>query len=179
MGTSRIIECLLFKRFSILINDFNLTANDLTTLPREKIIEVLEARNHPDVRSKMLNKNKISLEEHLEFIENLFADSTSRQFMIRQDDDFVGVVNFKDIDWANKSASFGIYANLLRKVSTAGDKLMVAADLIIKKIGLSSISLMVESDNFKAQKLYEKWGYEVVGSEKVNGLSYINYEKIH
>ena len=83
------------------------------------------------------------------------------------------------IDWANKSASFGIYANLLRKVSTAGDKLMVAADLIIKKIGLSSISLMVESDNFKAQKLYEKWGYEVVGSEKVNGLSYINYEKIH
>jgi len=179
MGASRVIECLLFKRFSILINDFNLTANDLTTLPREKIIEVLEARNHPDVRSKMLNKNIISLEEHLAFVENLLADSTSRQFMIRQDDDFVGVVNFKDIDWVNKSASFGIYANLLRKVSMAGDKLMIAADFIIKKIGLSSISLMVESGNFKAQNLYEKWGYEVVGSEKVNGLPYINFEKIH
>jgi len=179
MGASRVIDCLLFKRFSILINGFNLTANDLTTLPRDKIIEVLEARNHPDVRSKMLNKNIISLEEHLAFVENLLADSTSRQYMIRQDEDFVGVVNFKDIDWVNKSASFGIYANLLRKVSTAGDKLMIAAEFIIKKIGLSSISLMVESGNFTAQNLYEKWGYEVVGSEKVNGLPYINYEKLH
>jgi len=179
MGASRVIECLLFKRFNILINDFNLTANDLSTLPREKIIEVLEARNHPDVRSKMLNKNIISLEEHLAFVENLLADNNSRQFMIRQDDDFVGVVNFKDIDWVNKSATFGIYANLLRKVSMAGDKLMIAADFIIKKIGLISISLRVESGNFKAQNLYEKWGYEVVGSEKVNGLRFINYEKIH
>jgi len=115
----------------------------------------------------------------LAFVENLLADNNSRQFMIRQDDDFVGVVNFKDIDWVNKSATFGIYANLLRKVSTAGDKLMIAADFIIKKIGLISISLRVQSGNFKAQNLYEKWGYEVVGSEKVNGLPYINYEKIH
>jgi len=179
MGASRVIDCLLFKRFSILSKDFNLTANDLSTLPREKIIEVLEARNHPDVRSKMFTKKIISLEEHLAFVEKLLADSTSRQFMIGQDDDFVGVISFKDIDWAKKSASFGIYANLLRKVGAAGDKLMIAADFIIKKIGLSSISLMVESGNSKAQNLYEKWGYEVFGSEKVNGLTYIKYEKIY
>ena len=179
MGTARVINCLLFKRFSILINDVNLTAEDLTTLPRKKIIEVLQARNHPDVRSKMFNKNIISLEEHLTFIENLLADTSSRQFMIRQDGYFVGVVNFRDIDWSNKSASFGIYANLFKKIGMAGDKLMIAADFIIKIMGLSSISLMVESVNFKAQKLYEKWGYKVVGSEKVNGLQYINYEKIH
>jgi len=61
----------------------------------------------------------------------------------------------------------------------AGQKLMVAADLIIKKIGLSLITLMVESSNHKAQNLYEKWGYKVVGSEKVYGLLYINYEKTY
>ena len=47
MGVSRVTDNLLFKRFSIL-TDFNLTAEDLTKL-QEKIIEVLEARNHPDV----------------------------------------------------------------------------------------------------------------------------------
>ena len=56
---------------------------------------------------------------------------------------------------------------------------MVAADFIIKKMGLSLITLMVESSNHRAQKLYEKWGYKVVGSEKFNGLMYINYEKTY
>jgi len=79
----------------------------------------------------------------------------------------------------NKSASFGIYANLLKKVDMAGEKLMVAADFLIKKMGLSLITLMVESKNHKAQNLYEKWGYKVVGSKKVNGLLYISYEKTY
>ena len=79
------------------------------------------------------------------------------------------MVNFRDIDWLNKSASFGIYANLLKEVSKAGEKLMVAADFMIKKMGLSLITLMVDSSNHRAQKLYEKWGYRVVGSEKFNG----------
>ncbi len=37
MGVSRVINSMLFKLFIILTNDFNLTAIDLTTLPREKI----------------------------------------------------------------------------------------------------------------------------------------------
>ncbi len=36
MGVSRVINSMLFKLFIILTNDFNLTAIDLTTLPREK-----------------------------------------------------------------------------------------------------------------------------------------------
>jgi len=115
LGVSRVVDSLLFKRFSILTNDFNLMAEDLTILPKGKIIEVFEARNHPDVRVNMFNKEIISLHEHFSFVENLSADNTSRHFMVSQGEVFVGVVNLRDIDWLNKSASFGIYANLLKK----------------------------------------------------------------
>ena len=37
IGVSRVIDNLLFKRFSILANDFNLTAEDLTKLPRKRL----------------------------------------------------------------------------------------------------------------------------------------------
>ena len=179
IGVSRVIDSLLLRFFSILTNDFCLTAQDLTKLSMHKSIEVLEARNHPDVRVNMFNKEIISLDEHFAFVESLSADNTSRHFLVSHDEMFVGVVNFRDIDWSNKSASFGIYANLLKKVGMAGEKLMVAADFIIKKIGLSSIRLMVMSTNYKAQSLYEKWGYKVVGCVNVNGLLYINYEKTY
>jgi UDP-4-amino-4,6-dideoxy-N-acetyl-beta-L-altrosamine N-acetyltransferase len=125
----------------------------------------------------MFNKNIISYQEHFAFVENLLTDTTSRHFLVSQDEKFVGVVNLKDIDWINKSASFGIYANLLKKVTMAGEKLMVSADFIIKKMGLSSISLVVDSRNHMAKGLYERWGYEIVGNKEVNGLQYINYEK--
>jgi len=179
MGVLRVIDKLCFNYFTISTNNFDLKVKDLKKLSRQKIIEVLEARNHPEVRANMFNKNIISLEEHLAFIENLLADTTSRHFFVSQDEKFVGVVNLRDIDWMNKSASFGIYANLLNKVDMAGEKLMVAADFVIKKMGLSLITLMVESKNHKAQNLYEKWGYKVVGSKKVNGFLYINYEKTY
>jgi len=179
MGVLRVIDKLCFNYFTISTNNFDLKVKDLKKLSRQKIIEVLEARNHPEVRANMFNKNIISLEEHLAFIENLLADTTSRHFFVSQDEKFVGVVNLRDIDWMNKSASFGIYANLLNKVDMAGEKLMVAADFLIKKMGLSLITLMVESKNHKAQNLYEKWGYKVVGSKKVNGFLYINYEKTY
>lgn len=179
MGVLRIVNNLLPSTYLILAYDSKLVAKNLNKLSKQQLLEVLEARNHPSVRANMYTKHIISLDNHFAFIEKLSVDINSREFCVHQNESFVGVVSFRQIDWDNKKASFGIYSNLLRKVTMAGEKLMVVADFIIKQMGLCLITLQVDSKNYRAKSLYERWGYEIVGRTKVNGLLYIMYEKAY
>ena len=95
----------------------------------------------------MYDKNKISLKEHLKFIDNL----TDRRVYLKIGD--LGVVNFKIFD---NYVEFGIHKNPNKK--KVGSKLL--------EIGLKEafkynkkIILYVYEDNKKAIHLYKKFGF--------------------
>ena len=109
--------------------------------------EILEWRNHKDIRKWMYNKNKISLQEHLNFIQKL--DKNKIYLKI----DELGVVNFKVFD---KYVEFGIHKNPNKQ--KVGNKLL--------EIGLKEafkykdkIILYVFENNVKAINLYKKFGF--------------------
>ena len=81
---------------------------NFTDLTDEQILMVLRWRNDERIAKYMKNKS-VSEQEHRKFIANLKNDETKRYFLVKEDSDYIGVIDFVDI--AADSCEFGIYAN--------------------------------------------------------------------
>lgn len=81
---------------------------NFTDLTDEQILMVLRWRNDEQVAKFMKNKS-VSEQEHRNFISNLKNDETKRYFLVKEDSDYISVIDFVDI--AADSCEFGIYAN--------------------------------------------------------------------
>ena len=81
---------------------------NFTDLTDEQILMILRWRNDEQVAKYMKNKS-VSEQEHRKFIANLKNDETKRYFLVKEDSDYIGVIDFVDI--AADSCEFGIYAN--------------------------------------------------------------------
>ena len=81
---------------------------NFTDLTDEQILMVLRWRNDERVAKFMKNKS-VSEQEHRNFISNLKNDDTKRYFLVKEDSDYISVIDFVDI--AADSCEFGIYAN--------------------------------------------------------------------
>ena len=77
----------------------NIKLLNFTELSYELTLMVLSWRNHEKVRKCMLNQDEISLNNHLAFIEYLKTTKEKLYFLVQQNDNFIGVIdfyNFKD-----------------------------------------------------------------------------------
>jgi UDP-4-amino-4,6-dideoxy-N-acetyl-beta-L-altrosamine N-acetyltransferase len=120
-------------------------------LSLEEKKEVLEWRNHPEIRKWMLNKEKINFDEHLKFIENL---EKSDKIYIKVGD--FGVVNFT---LKNGYVEFGLHKNPAKK--GVGRKLMeFGINYAFDKLKVSKIILYVYENNKKAVNLYKRFGFK-------------------
>ncbi|AZV47273.1 UDP-4-amino-4,6-dideoxy-N-acetyl-beta-L-altrosamine N-acetyltransferase [Nautilia sp. PV-1] len=120
-------------------------------LSLEEKKEVLKWRNHPEIRKWMYNKNEISLEEHLKFIDTL---ENSNKIYLKVDD--LGVVNFiifKDY------VDLGIHKNPVKK-SVGNILLKFAIDYAFDYLNTKKIILYVFENNEKAISLYKKFGFK-------------------
>ena len=81
---------------------------NFTDLTDEQILMILRWRNDERVAKYMKNKS-VSEQEHRKFIANLKNDETKRYFLVKEDSDYISVIDFVDI--AADSCEFGIYAN--------------------------------------------------------------------
>jgi UDP-4-amino-4,6-dideoxy-N-acetyl-beta-L-altrosamine N-acetyltransferase len=130
---------------------------DFTTLNTEQLTMVLSWRNHPDVRSWMLNSNEISLNEHLSFIESLKNRTDKRYFLIQKGNDYIGVVDLTDITIT--SAEIGIYTN--PDMRGVGALLMGAViQHSFDTLKLTKLIANVFSNNEKAKRLYQKFDFK-------------------
>ena len=138
---------------------------NFTTLSYESKMQILEMRNHPKVRAQMHSQNIIDEHSHLKFIESLQDNAEKQYYMVKCQQNVVGVIYFTDIDQTNQSAVFGVYANLYEKVDRAGSILMESAlAFFYNNVNLKNVSLEVYESNKIAMNLYIKFGFSSVGS---------------
>ncbi len=122
-------------------------------LSLEEKKEVLEWRNHPEIRKWMYNKEEITLENHLKFIENL---KNSNKIYLKVDN--IGVANFT---LKGKFVELGIHKNPNKK--RVGDKLLgFAINYAFNELKAPKIILYVYEDNQKAIYLYKKFNFKIV-----------------
>ena len=118
--------------------------------------EVLNWRNHPEIRKWMLNQEEISLKNHLKFINNL----DENRIYLKADD--LGVINFKVF---KNYIELGIHKNPNKQ--KVGSKLLkTAIDYAFEELKAKKIILYVFENNIKAINLYKKFGFKEINKQK-------------
>ena len=118
-------------------------------LSLEEKEEVLKWRNDKSIREFMYDKEPISLENHLNFIDNL----DNSKVYLKVDD--LGVINFRI---KNNFAEIGLHKNPNKQ--KVGSKLMkTLIDYGFNVLKLDKLILYVFENNIKAINLYKKFGF--------------------
>ncbi len=138
---------------------------------------VLQWRNNPIVREWMYNQEEITIQDHLNFIENLKDKKDKLYFLVKKDKKNIGVIDFTQII-ENKSLYMGIYANPSLKGS-GKELLETIIDYSFNYLNVKKIFSEVFSDNIKAYQLYEKYNFKKVGIKTVNNKEVICMELIY
>lgn len=145
---------------------------NFTDLTDEQILMVLRWRNDEQVAKFMKNKS-VSEQEHRNFISNLKNDETKRYFLVKEDSDYISVIDFVDI--AADSCEFGIYANPELK----GKILMqTIAEYAAKTLKVGELKSCAYNENEKAIALYRKFGFEIYGRDEQMSYMSLSLRKL-
>lgn len=161
---------LFYKEYEI-INFINTNENE------KKLI--LQWRNNENVRKWMVNKDIILLDEHYKYIESLKNNNNKLCFLIKSNNDYLGVIEFDSIDVKNNSAYFGLNANMESKQSGIGTVLQEIGLYISKdKLNINSLLLYVFANNKSAISLYEKFNFKTIKEDFIYNEKILYMEKI-
>jgi RimJ/RimL family protein N-acetyltransferase len=113
--------------------------------------------------------NQTTIDSALIYIRNSLSDDKNRHFAVieENDDEYLGTISLKNIDFANKNAE---YAISLRKKAIGTGISKYATDELMKiafnEIHLHKVYLNVLSENIRAIRFYEKYGFIFEGEFK-------------
>ncbi len=150
----------------------NINFIDLT-LDEKKM--VLEWRNHPDVKRWMLSSKDISLEEHLKFIQNLADADDKYYFLVKNNDDYIGVIDFTSIKHIDKTAEIGLYAKpYLRGVGSILMHSLLCYGFDVLKCKKLYVTAYLENE--KAISLYKKYNFTQYAEDNKFVYMELSYE---
>jgi UDP-4-amino-4,6-dideoxy-N-acetyl-beta-L-altrosamine N-acetyltransferase len=140
-----------------LINFINLNLDEKKML--------LSWRNNHNIRKWMHNKNEISMDEHLSYIESLEEKNDRIYFLVKQEGVTIGIIDFTSINKVSNSAEIGLYSN--PDIKGVGTILMQE----IVKYGFDNLKLKklianVFLENTKAISLYKKYNFKELKVDK-------------
>jgi UDP-4-amino-4,6-dideoxy-N-acetyl-beta-L-altrosamine N-acetyltransferase len=151
--------------------------NYINLTPDDKSI-VLDMRNHPDIKIWMHNQSNISKKSHFDFIRGLKSDTTRCYFLIKQQQQILGSINFSNISQYNNFVEFGLYANPFQSLKGSGRLLeAVATYYAYDKIGVQKLNIEVYSDNERAINFYNKCGFKLIKIKNINNKKIFCMEK--
>ncbi|WP_038815985.1 UDP-4-amino-4,6-dideoxy-N-acetyl-beta-L-altrosamine N-acetyltransferase [Campylobacter jejuni] len=135
---------------------------NFTELNSQEIELIFKWRNHPDINQFMKTKH-IDLEEHLKFIKNLYQDSSKQYFLVFQDGQIIGVIDFVNI--TSNACEFGLYAkpNLKGVGQILMDEIKKYAFEILK---IKSLKACVFKQNQRALNLYLKNNFYIYNKDE-------------
>ena len=83
---------------------------NFTDLSNDEKKIILEWRNNPNIKKWMYTQSDITLESHLNFIDSLNNSKDKLYFLVKKEDENIGVIYFTQIE-PNESLHIGIYSN--------------------------------------------------------------------
>ena len=106
----------------------------------------------------MYNKELITLEKHLDYIESLKNRIDKKYFLLKQNNIDIGIIDFTSINNTMQSAEIGLYT----KPNLKGYGSLLMKNILrygFYVLGLRKLYSNVYIKNDKAIKLYEKFGF--------------------
>lgn len=129
---------------------------------------ILEWRNDKSVKKWMYNRNDITLEDHLQYIDSLNSRDDRIYFLVKNEITYLGVVDLTKIK-GEESAELGIYIN--PKLRGYGTLLMSKiVEYSFQELKIKTLYANVYEKNSKAINLYKKFNFKTVDAmEDSNG----------
>ncbi len=152
---------------------------DFIHLNHKEIKMAYSWRNNTNIRKWMFNNKEIPFNEHINFIDNLKLPKFKKikYFLVLEEDNYLGVITFKNIDLDLKQCEIGLYSN--PKKRNLGKVLInQCIEYGFIKIGLSRLIVQVFTDNNKAIKLYNKLNFKEISKSIIEKKEIICMELI-
>ena len=144
-------------------------------LSQEEKMMILEWRNKIDIQKWMHTQNDISLEEHLDFIDSLKTIKDKLYFLVKKEDENIGVVYFTNL--TKKEVYFGLYANPTIKTLGVGRILEeISIDFVFNSLNARKLKLEVFEDNIQVINLHRKYNFKKSGEKFVDNKKVICME---
>lgn len=138
----------------------NLTLINFVFLTGEEKEMVRNWRNNENIRKWMYTDHAISQEEHFRFSENLKKDDRNYYWLVKDGNEYIGVLYFNRVDFENESSYLGIYSNPCSEIKGKGKMLRNALmELAFQTANFHTMKLEVLEDNDRAIYLYNKAGF--------------------
>lgn len=151
----------------LLHQDYHLDQISLVSfmnLDEAQINAVRQWRNTPEIRQWLYNQHEISQTEHLKFIRNLAHDQKNGYWLVKENQDSIGVISLNRIHLLHQHAYLGIYANPYSHLKNKGKNCLKALIFLAFEIfKLNGLRLEVFKENQIAINLYKKMGFEIEG----------------
>lgn len=143
------------------------------SLDEKKLI--LSWRNHPSIKKWMYSQENIKLKTHLSFINRLSLEVDKLYFLVKEDNENIGVIDFVNI--TSSSVDMGIYGNpSLKGKGTILLNEIVKYSFDILKV--KKINAEVFSENQRAHDLYKRFSFSDISKKMVNEREVICMELI-
>mgnify|MGYP000502841713 CR=1 FL=1 len=135
---------------------------------------ILKWRNHTDIRKWMYNQDEITLDEHLSFIDSLKSRKDKLYFLLKKEDEFIGVIDFTQLA-EEISVHMGIYSNPNIK---GNGKILLnkIIDYSFNDLKVKKIFSEVFAENNKAHNLYKNFNFKDISEKIVNNKKVICME---
>lgn len=152
----------------------------LRLMTYEDTESIIAWRNSDRVRNNFIYRELFTVSGHRQWIENMIETGRAVQFIIceKSTDQPIGSVYFRDIDYENKKAEYGIFIGEESAVSKGygTEAANLALYYAFEHMGLHKVFLRVLSDNLAAIRSYEKAGFEKENYAKeevcIDGICY-------
>lgn len=142
-----------------------ITKLDFRLLDEKQKELVLKMRNDESV-AKFMYSPHITKQAHKSFFDKLDNDNSQKYYLFFEGQEAIGVGSLTRISLSHHHAYIGIYKNPFSDIAFKGQKILNLLHLSAKSLGLHSLHLEVQSENLKAIKFYENFGYKQAGELK-------------
>ena len=145
---------------------------NFTDLSNDEKKIILEWRNNPNIKKWMYTQSDITLESHLNFIDSLNNSKDKLYFLVKKEDENIGVIYFTQIE-PNESLHIGIYSNPhLKGYGKILLETIIYFSFEILKV--EKIFSEVYFENERAYILYKRYNFIEIGKKSLNNRKIIN-----
>ena len=143
-----------------------------TLLNKQENINLLEIRNHEDMRKNMLSQDIILLENHINWLSSLKKSDTSFYYAVFIDNELYGGVNITRIDYNKSIASWGVFfkSDINPLIPSIATYLLI--DRVFNTLNIKTLNLEVNKLNVNAYKFDLNFGFKVYDELEEDNNSY-------
>lgn len=136
---------------------------NFTNLSKAEAIMILSWRNNENI-AKFMRTKFIGIDEHFNFLRSLKDTQDKRYFLIKDNKNYIGVIDFINI--TDNSCEFGLYAN--PNIFGVGKTLMHAVlAYAFKILNVKEVKACAYNENQKAIALYSLFKFKIIKDNNV------------